>query len=65
MYTLDYKHAFEVATPEEIGKCVNQIKDINDNCFVEIRVNKGFRNDLDRPITTPKDNKEALLRFLQ
>lgn len=33
--------------------------------FLEIKVNKGNRNDLGRPTTTPKQNKKAFMRFVQ
>lgn len=32
--------------------------------FLEIKVNKGAREDLGRPTTTPKENKEAFQQFL-
>ena len=33
--------------------------------FLEIKVKKGNRKDLGRPTTTPVQNKEALMAFLQ
>ena len=33
--------------------------------FLEIRVRKGNRKDLGRPTTTPIQNKEALMSFLE
>jgi len=33
--------------------------------FIEVKVKKGNRNNLGRPTTTPIQNKEALMSFLQ
>ena len=33
--------------------------------FFEIKVKKGFRKDLGRPTTTPKKNKEDLMKFIK
>jgi phosphonopyruvate decarboxylase len=33
--------------------------------FLEVKVKKGNRKDLGRPTTTPIQNKEALMSFLQ
>ena len=33
--------------------------------LLEIKVKKGNRKDLGRPTTTPIQNKEALMEFLQ
>ena len=33
--------------------------------FLEIRVNKGNRKDLGRPTTTPLENKQAFMEFLE
>ena len=32
--------------------------------FLEVKVKKGNRKDLGRPTTTPIQNKEALMKFL-
>ena len=33
--------------------------------FLEVQVNKGSRKDLGRPTTSPKQNKDAFMRFVQ
>ena len=33
--------------------------------FLEIMVRKGSRSDLGRPTTTPIENKNAFMRFLE
>ena len=47
---------------------VNQLKGLTENeapLLLEIKVKKGARADLGRPTTTPIENKEALMKFLQ
>lgn len=33
--------------------------------FIEVKVTKGARKDLGRPTTTPIQNKNALMEFLE
>lgn len=37
----------------------------NSLTFIEVKVSKGARKDLGRPTTTPIENKNALMRFLE
>lgn len=64
-----YKHIVSVDNKEDLE---NQLSIINSKLsineypiFLEIRVRKGNRKDLGRPTTTPIQNKEALMAFLQ
>ncbi len=63
-YAMRYCHAVCVWTAE-------QLRDALNNMFseglqlIEVRVKKGNRKDLGRPTTTPVQNKEALMSFLQ
>ena len=51
---------------EEQLSIINSQLSINEYpIFLEIRVRKGNRKDLGRPTTTPIENKEALMSFLQ
>ncbi len=57
-----------VLTTDNAGTLRQLLDDINHAegpVFVEVRVRKGARADLGRPTTTPIENKEALMRFLQ
>lgn len=63
-YAMHYQHAVCVWT-------ASRLQDALDNMFsdglqlIEVRVRKGNRKDLGRPTTTPVQNKEALMSFLQ
>lgn len=65
-----YKAAISVATKEELEKelsCLTPhapLQTIDGPILLEIRVKKGNRKDLGRPTTTPIQNKEALMDFL-
>ena len=64
-----YKHVVSVDNKEDLENqlsIINSQLSINDfPFFLEIRVRKGNRKDLGRPTTTPVENKEALMSFLQ
>ena len=65
-----YKAAISVATKEELEKELSRLtphsplQTIDGPILLEIRVKKGNRKDLGRPTTTPIQNKEALMDFL-
>ena len=65
-----YKAAISVATKEELEKELSRLtphaplQTIGGPILLEIRVKKGNRKDLGRPTTTPIQNKEALMDFL-
>lgn len=59
-----YKHAFSVSTPEEIVSGMQRLRELEGPVLMEVRVNKGARKDLGRPKTSPKQNKEDFMKFL-
>lgn len=63
-----YKHVYSVDNKEELERllasCIKPL--ISEGAaFIEVKVKKGNRKDLGRPTTTPIQNKEALMGFLQ
>ncbi|MBN4049056.1 phosphonopyruvate decarboxylase [archaeon AH-315-M20] len=60
-----YVDAFSVETKEEIIDYVKKIKEMGGPVLLEVKVNKGSRKDLGRPTTTPIENKEGFMQFLQ
>ena len=64
-----YKTIFSVDTKDALEKhlsIINSQLSIDEYpIFLEIRVMKGNRKDLGRPTTTPIQNKEAFMSFLQ
>ncbi len=52
-----YKLALKAETETEITECLKQIRSFKGPSFLEIRINKGSRQDLGRPDISPSDNK--------
>ena len=63
-----YNTTISVSSKEELEKALssitNNLSPITSPLFLEIKVKKGNRKDLGRPTTTPIQNKEALMNFL-
>ena len=59
-----YQKAFSVSNIEELKQQIETIKTVSGPTLLEIKVRKGARKDLGRPTTTPIQNKEALMSFL-
>lgn len=59
-----YKHVFSVNNMESLTETLAGLRDIEGPIFLQICVRKGNRKDLGRPTTTPIQNKEALMEYL-
>jgi len=59
-----YEMVLEAQTSKEVIKCMKDLKAFKGKTFLEIKVKKGFRKDLGRPTTTPKENKRTLMKFI-
>lgn len=59
-----YKSAFCITDELQLTKNMQEIFQQPGPCLIEVRVNKGARKDLGRPTTTPLENKQTLMRFL-
>ncbi len=63
-----YKSVFSVDNKEKLEAILSmfnvQYSMLEGPIFLEIKVKKGNRKDLGRPTTTPIENKEALMKFL-
>lgn len=60
-----YKDAISVDSKEFLIEALKRVKIQEGPILLEVRVKKGNRKDLGRPTTTPVQNKEALMDFLQ
>jgi len=60
-----YKTTYSVDNKEALNVILSEAKNLEGPILVEIKVKKGNRKDLGRPTTTPIQNKEALMDFLQ
>lgn len=57
-----YQSVYSVSTKEDLQKQLSNLGEAP--VFLEVKVKKGNRKDLGRPTTTPIQNKEALMKFL-
>ena len=60
-----YKATYSVDSKETLNVILSESKNLEGPVLIEIKVKKGNRKDLGRPTTTPIQNKEALMSFLQ
>ena len=60
-----YVVTYSVKTMEELEAKLAEIKNTEGPVLLQVCVKKGNRKDLGRPTTTPIQNKEALMAFLQ
>jgi phosphonopyruvate decarboxylase len=60
-----YKACYSVDNTERLDKVLADINNAEGPILLEVCVKKGNRKDLGRPTTTPIQNKEALMAFLQ
>jgi phosphonopyruvate decarboxylase len=59
-----YKGFQKVTTKNELVTGFTQFKQLVGPCFLEVCINKGSRNDLGRPTSTPIENKIGLMEIL-
>ena len=60
-----YKATYSVDTMEQLEAILAEVKNAEGPVLLQVCVKKGNRKDLGRPTTTPVQNKEALMKFLQ
>lgn len=60
-----YKTVMSVDTRSELDAILPILTTLPAPLLLEIKVKKGSRDDLGRPTTTPVENKEALMSFLE
>lgn len=59
-----YSNVVTVSTYEQLDKELKNAKEKCDLCFIEVKCNIGARDDLGRPTTTARKNKENFMNFL-
>lgn len=59
-----YKEAVLATTAEELAAALNRLNEYDGPVLLEVRVHRGNRKDLGRPTTTPVQNRDALMSFL-
>ena len=60
-----YKATYSVDTMDQLEIILEEVKSAEGPVLLQVCVKKGNRKDLGRPTTTPIQNKEALMEFLQ
>lgn len=63
-YAMHYEHAECVWNQDQLKKALENMSPSGLQ-FIEVRVKKGNRKDLGRPTTTPVENKESFMSFLE
>ena len=64
-HAVGYTKTIRVDNRQSLREALNTTKGVAGPVLLEIQVKKGNRKDLGRPTTTPIENKEALMNFLQ
>lgn len=59
-----YREVVVTDEPGALAAAVRQLQDAPGPAFLEVRVNKGARDDLGRPRGSPRENRDALMRNL-
>jgi phosphonopyruvate decarboxylase len=59
-----YRVVLRAETSAQITDALRELRAAAGPAFLEIRVNKGARDDLGRPTTTPIQNRDAFMEFL-
>jgi len=59
-----YKQALSVSAAKDVKSALSQLSAGEGPVLLEIRVNKGARDDLGRPKSTPVENRDALMKRL-
>lgn len=60
-----YKMIFDTDNKNDLSAILKKTKTLEGPILIQVRVKKGNRKDLGRPTTTPVQNKESLMGFLQ
>lgn len=59
-----YPSVFTASDEEELSAVLRKARSVHTLCLIEIRCANGARPDLGRPTTTPQQNRDALMQFL-
>ena len=60
-----YDKVLVARNENEIKKSIKDLKEFKGTALLEILINKGFRSDLGRPTSSPKENKKSFMKFLK
>jgi phosphonopyruvate decarboxylase len=60
-----YPRAISVDNFEDLDRELNEAKNSNELCLIEVKCSIGARDDLGRPTTSAKENKENFMTYLK
>lgn len=60
-----YPAVYRADSPETLGEALRSAQDCGSLALVEVMCAGGARADLGRPTTTPRENRDALMRFIR
>jgi len=60
-----YKNAVSVENFEDLDKVLKEAKNRDELSFIEVKCSIGARDNLGRPTTTPQENKNGFMDYLQ
>jgi len=63
--TAGYRHVSRAASEMELYQAVDAAMTAGELAFIEVMCAVGARDDLGRPTTTPQQNRDALMKFIQ
>ena len=63
--TAGYRHVSRAASEMELYQAVDAAMTADELAFIEVMCAVGARDDLGRPTTTPQQNRDALMKFIQ
>ena len=61
---MGYQYVAGVSTEEELDKALSEAKVKNELCFIEVFCSTGARDNLGRPTTTTKENRDSFMANL-
>jgi len=59
-----YKWTKSVSTHEELTAAFRELKSVDGPAMLEVKIGTGARSDLGRPKTSPQQNKDGFMEFL-
>ncbi len=59
-----YSFVVKIKNKDEIKKAIEKSKKTKGPCFIEIQTTPGNKKNIGRPTSSPKENKENLIKFL-
>ena len=60
-----YEHIFRAEDGESLDAALSAAKACGELALIEVMCAVGARADLGRPTTTPRENRDALMKYLQ